>query len=45
VWGFRETIARTVAWYARWLAGETDLRAVTRAQIEDYRIAAESLAR
>ena len=39
LWDFRETIARTVEWYARWLAGEVDLRAVTRAQIEDYRIA------
>ena len=44
VWGFRETIARTVEWYARWLGGEADLRAVTRAQIEDYRIAVEAAA-
>jgi CDP-glucose 4,6-dehydratase len=44
VWGFRETIARTVAWYDRWLAGEADLRAVTRGQIDDYVRAAEVLA-
>ena len=44
VWGFGETIARTVEWYARWLAGEADLRAVTRGQIEDYRIAADAAA-
>ena len=44
VWGFRETIARTVEWYAQWLAGEANLRAVTRAQIEDYRIAVEAAA-
>ena len=44
VWGFGETIARTVEWYARWLAGEADLRTVTRGQIEDYRIAADAAA-
>ena len=44
VWGFRETIARTVEWYARWLAGEPNLRAVTRLQIEDYRRDAEAAA-
>lgn len=42
VWDFRETIARTVEWYARWLAGESDLRAVTRSQIEDFRRAAQA---
>ena len=44
VWGFRETIARTVEWYARWLAGEPNLRAVTRRQIDEYVRAAEALA-
>lgn len=36
VWGFAETIARTVEWYARWLGGEADMRSVSRTQIEDY---------
>ena len=44
VWGFRETIARTVEWYARWLAGERDLRAVTRGQIADFRSASHAAA-
>ena len=41
-WGFAETIARTVEWYDRWLAGEADMRSVTRRQIEDYGRAAGS---
>ena len=45
LWDFRETIARTVEWYARWLAGEADLRAVSRGQIADYRIAAAAAER
>jgi len=36
VWDFAETIVRTVEWYSRWLAGATDMRSGTRAQIEDY---------
>lgn len=36
VWEFERTIAEVAHWYKAWLAGSTDMRAMTLAQIEQY---------
>ena len=43
VWGFEETIARTVGWYHRCDADPTEAPALTRRQIADYTAAAQTL--
>lgn len=43
VWGFEETIARTVGWYRHCDADPTEAPALTRRQIADYTTAAQAL--
>ena len=45
VWDFGETIARAVDWYRAWLAGRSDLAAMSRSQIADYVATAAQLRR
>ncbi len=43
VWGFEETIARTVGWYRRCDTDPAEAPALTRRQIADYTTAAQAL--